>query len=415
MTPNLLCKPVVELNAVDVDELITRKWPEGFDVEYKMTLPGKDGADDPWLLAKDHIGRYARDEILAEVVAFANAQGGTVVVGIDQSEDPPPKANRLVPLPRIAQLAERFEDAARSTIDPPLQRIYIKAVETGSEGAGVLVIRTPASLSAPHRLSTTRTCYVRRQASTVSMSMREIQDMTLNVARGVAGIDAAFEKRRDAYGKWSRSLGAIAGFHITALPLAQLPDPGRLFGKSDIWPNDAPYLATIGNSRKEIRLPIANFGARPGLRCLVKEYVSQTRLPYRWEIAQSGLIDLCFAKCEDTQSDGLNFYHSQVVAGAAHVMKMISNFRTLVGVPEADYALELQITPLKTDPLPRYIGMRNQYRDEEFDLSMNIDLPRTSVGLATEFDDVLTAINTDIFDALGARTEHPDRLHVEIN
>jgi hypothetical protein len=31
------------------------------------------------------------------------------------------------------------------------------------------------------------------------MTMREIQDMTLNVARGLAGIDAAFTQRRAAF------------------------------------------------------------------------------------------------------------------------------------------------------------------------------------------------------------------------
>jgi hypothetical protein len=31
------------------------------------------------------------------------------------------------------------------------------------------------------------------------MTMREIQDMTLNVARGLAGIEATFKELRDAF------------------------------------------------------------------------------------------------------------------------------------------------------------------------------------------------------------------------
>jgi hypothetical protein len=39
--------------------------------------------------------------LLREVIAFANAQGGNVIVGMDETRDDPPRAAAICPLPRI--------------------------------------------------------------------------------------------------------------------------------------------------------------------------------------------------------------------------------------------------------------------------------------------------------------------------
>src|SRR5207253_9606512 len=176
------------------------------------------------------IGDYARDEILAEVVAFANYRGGSLILGVAETADNPPRADKVVPLPQVGELARRFEDQARSCVEPPLPRLLIRAIETDGQGRGVVVFRTSSSRAAPHRLTTTRECYVRRGSSTVKMTMREIQDMTLNVARGLVGIDAIFKQRRDAFHKWGENQGHSVLYRVTAVPLVDLPDPGRIQG-----------------------------------------------------------------------------------------------------------------------------------------------------------------------------------------
>jgi len=83
-----------------------------------------------------------------------------------ETPDNPPRADAIMPLPRVGELARRFEDQTRSCIDPPLPRLQIRAIETDGQGGGVIVFRTSASRAAPHRLNTTREAYVRRGAST---------------------------------------------------------------------------------------------------------------------------------------------------------------------------------------------------------------------------------------------------------
>jgi predicted HTH transcriptional regulator len=141
-------KPIELVTAADIAELPAETWPEGYEVEFKKTLPDKRGGGHPWLGGGD-IGDHARDEILSEVIAFANAQGGSVVLGIEKTSDKPPPAHAVTPLPRVGELARRFEDQARSCIDHPLPRLQIRAIETDGQDRGVVVFRTSASQGTP--------------------------------------------------------------------------------------------------------------------------------------------------------------------------------------------------------------------------------------------------------------------------
>ncbi|MGB5083169.1 MAG: ATP-binding protein [Methylocystis silviterrae] len=55
---------------------------ETIDFELKRALPAKKGAD-PWMTG-GKLGDDAKDELAAEIIAFANTVGGTVIVGIDE-------------------------------------------------------------------------------------------------------------------------------------------------------------------------------------------------------------------------------------------------------------------------------------------------------------------------------------------
>jgi hypothetical protein len=281
------------VGAADIAELAAQTWPEGYEVEFKETLPNRKGGQHPWLTGGD-IGDHARDEILSEVIAFANAQGGSVVLGIEETSDKPPRAHAVAALPRIGELARRFEDQARSCIDPPLPRLQIRPIETDGQGGGVVVFRTSPSRAAPHRLTTTRESYVRRGLSTVKMTMREIQDMTLNVARGLAGIDASFKERQSAFQKWARPQADIIACRVTALPLADLPDPGRLFGRPGIFPGERMFKATVGGEPFDLELGLGSLNERPRLRGIDRR--NQTsRGAFQWELHQNGLTDLWIA------------------------------------------------------------------------------------------------------------------------
>ena len=238
-------------------------------LEFKRDLPGEHGRDDPWLTG-GNFTPYARDRLLREVIAFANAQGGTVIVGIDQTNEDPPRATAICPIPRIHDLATRMENAARACIDPVLPGLQIRGIEVGGAvGEGVLLFRTGPSPAGPHRVANDGHAYIRRGASSVKMTMREIQDLTIDLLRGADRLESTF-RQRDALFK--ESLEFVNTEHgacrITAVPLGGFPGIPRLSGN----PGDFPI-------RTQFRV---NFSTDLNLAGLSPDRFRQIVRGFRW-------------------------------------------------------------------------------------------------------------------------------------
>ena len=91
---SLLSKPIDQITLEDIESLIDEEVPEGEKLEYKSGLPSESGTTDSWVSRKGTIGKYAKKRILEETVAFANAYGGALVLGIEESGTVPPVANK---------------------------------------------------------------------------------------------------------------------------------------------------------------------------------------------------------------------------------------------------------------------------------------------------------------------------------
>jgi hypothetical protein len=101
---SILRKTLEAVTLSDLDDLIRVAARETGELEFKGALPfvptkGQPAAADRWIEKGDRIGDYARDQILAEIVAFANADGGTLVLGMHETKEEPRRAERLEPLP----------------------------------------------------------------------------------------------------------------------------------------------------------------------------------------------------------------------------------------------------------------------------------------------------------------------------
>ena len=115
------------------------------------------------------------------------------MLGVDEIGGNPPRAGAVTPLPRVNDLAARLEDAARACIEPPLGGLQVRGIVTDeATGSGVVLFRTIASPHGPHRVANDGHAFIRRGASSVKMTMREIQDLTLDLARGADRLDALF-------------------------------------------------------------------------------------------------------------------------------------------------------------------------------------------------------------------------------
>lgn len=408
----IFTRPLELVTAADVEDLVAQAWPEGYDVEYKKPLPHKKGGDDPWIEGKNEIGEYARDEVLAEVVALANAQGGTVILGIEETADKPPRANSINALPRVREIARRLEDQARSCIDPPLPRLQIRGIDIDANDRGVVILRTIASREAPHRLATTREGYARRGASTVRMTMREIQDMTLNVARGVAGIEKIYDARRTGFTDWGRRSDVSVGFRVTAVPLTPMPDVGRIFDRRELYPHVRTIKATIGKVAIDLGLFIGDTSERPIVRGVACSG-DNGRSGYRCELHQEGMVDLWFNSRPHknianapAEQIGMKLYHSWVLGGLANVLLIVDKHRAATGAPDIEYGIEVEIArfPEAGSTPITYGGLSDTYSSDRYALTdLPVIFPRLSVGARSEFQALINIVNTDIYDFLGSR------------
>lgn len=178
---SIIRKSLAETTIADLDALIASEARETGELEFKGTLPfvptkGQPATSDRWIEKGDRIGDYARDQILAEIVAFANADGGTLILGLHETKDEPRRAASLEALPNCEGLARRLIDATEDVIEPRLPMIAARALAISEDGSGYVVLRVGKSLAAPHRLTTTREFYVRRGERAAKMNVREIKD-----------------------------------------------------------------------------------------------------------------------------------------------------------------------------------------------------------------------------------------------
>lgn len=131
----MLSRQLPDLREQDFTLLVTNGVTEARDLEFKRDLPGASDGD--------------IKEFLADVTSLANAQGGDLVYGI---EDRSGLATAVVGIndadPDAVLL--RLESIVRDGIEPRLTA-KMQWVPMAN-GRGVVVLRVPASLAAPHRI-----------------------------------------------------------------------------------------------------------------------------------------------------------------------------------------------------------------------------------------------------------------------
>jgi hypothetical protein len=207
MTP--FGKPAGQVSAADIQQLIDDKVPEGRYLEYKRDIPVSDeeqrraraaGRGDPqdrsWLQNRPLMD-FGRDKLMEELVAFANADGGVLILGIAEAGSAPATADALNPLPAISNLERRLRDVIVNCIEPRLPFASVRAVPTTRSGEGVVILETEPSRLGPHRVRKTREATIRREDRYDQMTMAEIHDMVIHNARRFDEVRATLEERAE--------------------------------------------------------------------------------------------------------------------------------------------------------------------------------------------------------------------------
>ena len=419
---DVLSKPADQIDISDIESLIESDVPEGEQIEFKAGLSTKGGSDDPWNAGKNKIGDRAKDALLKEAVGFANAYGGAVLLGIGESEANPPVAARIVPVQRCADLAERLKLVFRDRVEPQLPRIDIFAVPTKGE-SGVVIIRVGRSRLAPHRVTGLLVCPIRRSDRCEEMSMREIQDMTLNVSRGLERLERRFLERAKRFRQEFERLETPEdawGIRLTAAPVGDEIRIDRVFRQHGLAEEfNEPWHKVLqqqgGNERQLGNGFDSASVVFPGIwRPILRAARAEPNFPlsnnlldnsYR-ELHCDGLIELGYVS-RPNYPDGEKIHPFPLppdlpVDMFANLAIWADRVRRQAVAPTAEYALEFEMIAIGG---PVVVHNRDSFYLARFAPPTfqpgQITFPRYLLGNADEIPDLLILFHRDFWNSLG--------------
>jgi len=191
----------------DLQELIDAQVPEGLRLEFKLLQYGKSDSD--------------KLELLKDVSAFANSQGGHLLLGVEEAEGVP---TRLVGL-SLDLDAEilRMEQITRNGIEPTIPGIRIRTVPL-TTGENVILVRIPWSWNPPHRvkLKGVNRFYIRHSAGVHEPSVEELRAL-FNQSTSALEQARRFRDERIRFiseGKGQRPVEAGGRLFLHIIPIA---------------------------------------------------------------------------------------------------------------------------------------------------------------------------------------------------
>ncbi len=410
----VLTKPIAEIGPNDIQALIDGEVREGQEIEFKEDLSTERPGSDPWREGQGLPNR-AKDTILKQVTGFANAYGGVLILGIAESKSKPSVAGGVSPIPRCVDLAQSLKLVVRDGVEPQIPAVEITAVRIDDD-SGVVLLRVGTSRMAPHRVKRTRVCAVRRDDRTEDMTMREIQDMTLNVARGMERLEQRFNDRAERFVREFARLDKpdhAWGVRVTAVPVGEDLRVQRLYGKVGIDGRFLEPWPSVFRGKTGTRVPHSHLGApdqwRPVLRGARATYHSAGTRPefdYYREIRCDGLVEtgFCYGRVRANE-DTLPLSEGLPVLLLANTLTQAHRLRTEAGAPTAEYAIEVRIDVAGSIPV-----VVAKDGDPIFSRERQLDpehgrFPRYALGSPDEIPALLTTFHQDLWDSLGLAVE----------
>jgi len=211
MAPILSSDEVRNLDKESIIEFLSLKMPEGSQIDYKENLSGDSKYE-------------AYKEFLKDIIAFANAHGGLLLMGVKEPSDDLPIQTQALGIAYGDRIAKDLERLASTSIDPRIPGLLIRAVQIQNDKY-TIIIYIPPSLIRPHMVSYKghRSFYIRHSESSVPMTTHEIRDTVLSSATTEARArNYAQEEEIDAIEYIIRERPA---FLLQAVPLLSLEEP----------------------------------------------------------------------------------------------------------------------------------------------------------------------------------------------
>lgn len=137
----LFTKPIHDLTFEDVVEFCKRQLPEGKQLDYKYMLPKN------------------KEKFAKSIASFANALGGTIIVGVQDDKNDKPQA----PFTGIAyheKMRNSIEDIIQTYIDP-IVFVDVNICVNKKADRMFIVINIPQSNLTPHLVGKSKRAYIR--------------------------------------------------------------------------------------------------------------------------------------------------------------------------------------------------------------------------------------------------------------
>ena len=247
--------------------------------------------------------------------------------------------------------------------------------------------------------------------------MREIQDMTLKVSRGLEALERRLSERSE---RFSREFGVLktpdeaVGFRLTAASVGGEIGFDRVFRQGRIAEElNEPWhriMRGAGENPRPLEAP-RNLSAywRPILRGARAErhyypyQIDQFSNSYR-EVHCDGLIELGFVTGSNEYQGRTDLYCSQnyLFESFANLISHAHRIRNQAGAPAAEYAIEVEICIIGRTArlmLPAYAS--SPETPEELRQG-STTFPRYSLGDRDEISDLLNLFYRDFWNHMGA-------------
>lgn len=399
----LFSTPLANLSAAHINELLDIA-PESLHLDFKQRPIRGRPEDNQW---SDWSTEPERKELAKDVVAFANAEGGWLILGIQAQREAPAVAQRITPIPNPSVLAERLTASVSAFISPPLRGLQARGIETEA-GAGVIVFRIPSSFDAPHAVIRSEgavAVHIRKNTDAVPMTMPEIQAMTLDLSRRFDRTAERLKDRSNAFSEFAIGDGSqpTAMSRISIVPARANFRVPMLYNQPDLLAMQEEWEFVNQNGAF---YPVNSIAARhagqfrPKLRGVTASHFTET-LALKIEVEEDGSVEIWSAVAERPPV----FYLGWLVADFLNATLIADRLRNAAEIPDAELIVTGELVWKRVPGNAEGIGLaaRNARATipARVQLPKAVRLPQYRLGPIRDISALAVEMLNDLYNAGG--------------
>lgn len=410
---NILSKPIATWTGTDLADLKSSGMAESQFLDFKQAPSARGGhrtSEGDWN------SEDSRRELAKDVVAMANADGGILVLGAEESADKPPRIVDFSPFAKCHDVAKSLQQSLADIVDPFLVGLQCRGISIADD-LGVVVVSVPSSIDAPHAVKQGKSrlaSYVRRGDESRPMTMRDIQSMTFLSAQALNHLDETLSSRRTAFAEMDvADQGSHAiGYRVTVMPIRAKFRVRDIYERQDLLRFPSQRHATEGDRKYHFGARFDGSRAfRPTLRGAYAEDVSGAGEACA-TVLEEGLVEVVFLRAFPGERRAMPSVW--LLADAWNAVSVADKIRSDAGFAGADLVVEIELTGrrfgLYSTDRPTYVpllplvavGDSGIFQDELL-VRMNSNFPRYRLGTIDGMNELMNELVSDIYRAGGSR------------